>query len=314
MKLAGKTWALFFALVVLFLGFGSVVAKAETVGFVTFSLQVAFFQQTVAGARQAADELGVELIVLDPQGNAQRQVEQVETLIARGVDAIVLNAIEVSGVMGVIEEAGKRGIPVVAIDQPIDSPYVVSNVATDSVQASREFGRFITGWILATLNGEADIGIMLASTFVQLQRREGFLQALESLPNCKVVFEGDGRNVPELATAVAEDLILSHPEVDVIYATGDPQLQGALAAMISQDRLDIALFGWDLDTWSTVPDHFVQPIQDGQILAFLMQRPFEFGYYGVQYAVKAARGEPVPSNVATAIDIVTKYNLDRFRK
>jgi len=134
------------------------------------------------------------------------------------------------------------------------------------------------------------------------------------LTNCEVVFEGDGRNVPELATAVAEDMILSHPEVDVVYATGDPQLQGALAAMISQNRLDIALFGWDLDTWSTVPDHFVKPIQDGQILAFLMQRPFEFGYYGVQYAVMAAHGEEVPSKVDTAIDIVTKYNLDKFRK
>lgn len=293
---------------------GSCASRAETIGFVTFSLQVAFFQQTVRGAEAAAREMGVQLIVLDPQGDALRQVEQIESLIARKVDAIVVNAIEPSGLMTVIEEAARVGIPVVGIDQPIASPYVVSNIATNSVAASREFGRFITGWILSALGGKANIGIMLASTQVQLARREGFLQALEALPECRVVFEGDGRNVPEIALGVAENMLLAHPETNVIYCTGDPQLQGALAAAISQNRPDIAIFGWDLEvTWSTVPPHFVKPIEEGRIAAFLMQRPYEFGYYGVLYALKAARGEPVPAQVDTNIDIVTKFNLHRYK-
>ena len=81
-------------LVGLVAGLAPMEAPAKTICFVTFSLQVAYFQSSVAGGQKAADELGYELIVLDPQADAARQVTQVEDCIARNVDAIVVDPIE----------------------------------------------------------------------------------------------------------------------------------------------------------------------------------------------------------------------------
>ena len=66
----------------------------KTICFVTFSLQIAYFQSSVAGGKRAAEELGVELVVLDPQADAARQVTLMEDCIARKVNAIVLDPIE----------------------------------------------------------------------------------------------------------------------------------------------------------------------------------------------------------------------------
>ena len=198
--------------------------------------------------------------MLDPQADAGRQVALMEDYIARRVDAMVVDPIESGSVAGPIDGAGEAGIPIAVLDTPIDSPYVVTHVGVPQFEASREF---VAGYISGAMGGEAKIGVMLASTEVQLPRRDGFLEALKAVPGAEVVAEGDGRNILERATAEAENMLTANPGIDVIYATGDPQLQGGLAAAASQGR-DIAFFGWD-----DIPAPFIAPLEDGRIKGFL---------------------------------------------
>lgn len=279
-----------------------------TICFVTFSLQVPYFQSSVAGGRKAAEELGVELIVLDPQADAARQVTLFEDCISQQVDGIVVDPIESSALGGVIDDAGGQDIPIAVLDTPIESPYVVTNIGVPQYDASNNFGQFIAGYIIGAMGGEAKVGIMLASTEVQLLRRDGFVAALNAVPGAEVAATGDGRNILERATAEAEDMLTAHPDIDVIYATGDPQLQGALAAAASQGKDDIAFFGWD-----DIPAPFLKPLEDGRIVGFLKQKPELGGETAVRYLVQAARGEPVPERFTYNPDVVTKYNLDNFR-
>ena len=143
---------------------GVATAADKTICFVTFSLQIAYFQSSVAGGKSAAEELGVELVVLDPQADAGRQVTQVEDCISRNVDAIVVDPIESSSLIGVIAEAGERNIPVATLDTKVDSPHVVTLIGVPQYEASFTFGQFVAGWIIGKLGGNAKIGIMLAST------------------------------------------------------------------------------------------------------------------------------------------------------
>ncbi len=283
--------------------------KPVTVCFVTFSLQVAFFQESVNGGKAEAQKLGATMIVQDPQADTQRQVTQIEDCIARRVNAIVVDAIESKAVLGPIKEARRKGIAVVAVDTFLDSPDVTSNVGVSNFDAAREYGHFIAAWILAKFGGSADIGIVLASTEVQLARRDGFMEALKSLGGkARVVGTGDGRNILERATAVSEDLISGKPNLKIIYATGEPQLLGALAAAESQGRKDIAFFGWD-----KVPAPFIKPIEEGKVIAVTNQRPELQGQLGVRHAVQAARGQKVPARVATPVVIITKLNLSQWK-
>jgi ribose transport system substrate-binding protein len=288
-------------------GLAPVTATAKTICFVTFSLQVAYFQSSVEGGQKAAKELGQELIVLDPQADAGRQVTQVEDCIARNVDAIVVDPIESSSLLGVLEEAGQRGIPVATLDTPVDSPAVVTLIGVPQREASYTFGQFVAGWIVGKLGGEAKVGIMLASTEVQLARRDGFVDALAAVPGAEVVATGDGRNILERATAEAEDMLTAQPDINVIYATGDPQLQGGLAAAAAQGR-DIAFFGWD-----DIPEPFLKPLEDGRIVGFLKQKPEVGGEMAVRLLSDHLDGKEIPKRVTYSPDVVTQYNLDQFR-
>jgi ribose transport system substrate-binding protein len=173
--------------------------------------------------------------------------------------------------------------------------------------ASREFGQFVAGYIIGKLGGKASIGVMLASTEVQLARRDGFLEALSAVPGATVVATGDGRNILERATAEAEDMLTAHPDINVIYATGDPQLQGGLAAAASQGR-EIAFFGWD-----DIPEPFIKPLEEGRIVGFLKQKPELGGEMAVRLLVKKLKGEEIPAKYTYNPTVVTTYNLDQHR-
>ena len=299
------------ALVILF-GLSTVQAQDKkiedmTVCYVTFTLQVAYFQAGVRGGKEEAERLGAEIIVLDPQGDAQRQAQQAEDCIARNVDAMVLDPIESSALSGVIEEAGKHGIPITVLDTPIDSPYVVSKIGVPQYDVSKELGQFIAGYIVGKMDGKAKIGIMLASTEVQLLRRDGFMEALKAVPGAEVVATGDGRNQLERSIAEAEDMLLANPAINVIYATGDPALQGALAAASSQGKENIAFFGWD-----DIPAPFIEPLKDGRIVGFIKQGPDHGGMMGVRLALEAAAGKEVPPVYRVPVNVVTSYNLKDF--
>jgi ABC-type sugar transport system substrate-binding protein len=295
------------ALLGLIAGLAPVGAEAKTICFVTFSLQIAYFQSSVAGGEKAAKELGIELIVLDPQADAARQVTQVEDCISREVDAIVVDPIESSSLIGALEEAGKRKIPVATLDTKVDSPYVVSLVGVPQREASYTFGQFVAGWVTGKLDGQAKVGVMLASTEVQLARRDGFVDALKAVPGAEIVATGDGRNILERATAEAEDMLTAHPEINVIYATGDPQLQGGLAAAAAQGR-EIAFFGWD-----DIPEPFLAPLEDGRIVGFLKQKPEVGGETAVRLLSDRLDGKEIPARFTYSPDVVTRFNLDQFR-
>lgn len=290
-------------------GFAAPAAAQDgtSVCFVTFSLQIAYFQSSVAGGRRAAEELGVELVVLDPQADAGRQVTLMEDCISRRADAIVVDPIESGSLTGPLNDARAAGIPVATLDTVIDHPAIVTHAGVPQFDASREFGQFVAGYISGAMGGEARIGVMLASTEVQLARRDGFLAALAAVPGATVVAEGDGRNILEQATAAAENMLTANPDINVIYATGDPQLQGGLAAAASQGR-DIAFFGWD-----DIPQPFIAPLEEGRIKGFLKQSPDVGGEMAVRLLVAHLNGEAITERFSYNPLVVTPYNVESFK-
>jgi ABC-type sugar transport system substrate-binding protein len=274
--------------------------EKPTICYVTFTMAVSYFQEGVAGAKAEAEKLGAELIVLDPQADASRQVTQFEDCIARKASAIIVDPIESGSLGGAIDQAGAAGIPIATLDTKIDNPHVNVLVGIPPVEASREFGQFAAGYIAGAKEGKASIGVMLASTELQLARRDGFLQALSAVGKLDVV-EADGRNILEQATAAAENLLTANPSINVIYATGEPQLQGAVAAAEAQGR-DISFFAWD------IPGDYGKLIESGKIVAHLQQNPGLGGETAVRLLMDKLAGKEIPAEFRYFPTVVTKYN------
>ncbi|MBW3634633.1 MAG: substrate-binding domain-containing protein, partial [Chloroflexi bacterium] len=120
------------------------------------------------------------------------------------------------------------------------------------------------------------------------------------------VQEVDGGYAPDTSLTAAENLLTANPNLDLIYATGEPAVLGAMAGAESQNRDDLKICGWDLT------EEIARGIEQGVVLATVRQDPVDFGRAAMETAVQLAQGESVEKDVAVPITIVTQENLNQF--
>jgi ribose transport system substrate-binding protein len=96
--------------------------------------------------------------------------------------------------------------------------------------------------------------------------------------------------------------------MNTVYATGEPALVGAVAAVDAQGAKDrVKVFGWDLTK------QIIKGIDDGFVVAVVQQDPAGEGRAAVEAAVTLVNGGTVPPKIDVPVTIVTKENVDKFR-
>jgi ribose transport system substrate-binding protein len=212
----------------------------------------------------------------------------------------------VNGVMPAVRAADQAGIPVIAVDAilPEDGPQK-AQVGVDNEEA----GRLIAEHFVKVAPGAQKLGIVGAlNSFIQNLRQKGFEDAIKGNADITVAGVVDGRNIQDNALAAAENLMTANPDLTAIYATGEPALVGAIAAVQSQGRQDaIKVVGWDLT------QQVIQAIDDGYVVGVVQQDPAAMGAAAVEAALKVAQGGTVEKNITVPVTIVTKENVEPYR-
>lgn len=294
----------------LMLSAGAVQAEGETIALVTINQQALFFNQINDGAQAAADRNGVKLVIFNANNQPAAQNTAIENYITDKVDGIILVAIDVNGVKPAITAAKAAGIPVVAIDARIPDGDNAAFIGVDNEGAGAEIGNYFAEYVKSSMGGSAKLGIVGAlNSFIQNQRLDGFKKAVEE-SGVEVTFLDtvDGQNVQDIALTAAENLMTANPDMNALYATGEPALIGAISAVSSQQMTDrVKVFGWDLTAQA------VKGIDEGWIVAVVQQDPYQEGVAGVETILKIKSGESVPASIDIPVTIVTKENVDKFR-
>jgi ribose transport system substrate-binding protein len=283
--------------------------KKMSVGLVLINLQAKFFNDINAGAADAAKKAGVNLQVIDANNDPAAQVNAVETLTQQKVDGIIMVAIDVKGILPALQDAAKSGVKVVAVDAKVEDPSVKSFIGVDNAKAGADFGDFVGKYISDKLGGKAKIGIIGAlNSFIQNQRKDNFVEAVKKTPGVTIGNTVDGQNVQERALAASENLVTSSPDINVIYATGEPALIGAIAALESQGATKrIKLFGWDLSKQA------VKAMDDGFLIGVVQQNPYQEGVEAIDALVKLSQGKELPAFINVPVEFVTTENLEKYR-
>lgn len=289
----------------------SVSSKAYAEG--TFALvqinqQALFFNQMNEGAQAAADAAGVELVIFNANNDAAAQNSAIETYITEGVDGLIVVAIDVNGIMPAVEQADAAGIPVVAVDAILaeDGPQK-AQVGVDNAAAGADMAAYVNDYVANEMGGSASLGIIGAlNSYIQNVRKDGFEAALDGV---EVIGTVDGQNVQDTALAAAENLMTANPDMNAIYATGEPALLGAIAAVESQNRQEsVKVFGWDLTAQA------ISGIDAGYVEAVVQQDPAGMGAAAVDALVAITKGETVDKSIGVPITIVTDENVDPYRE
>ncbi len=291
------------------IGTAASAAGAETFALVQINQQALFFNQMNEGAAAAAAEQGDDLVIFNANNDPAAQNSAVETYIAQGVDGIIVVAIDVNGIMPAVEQAAEARIPVVAVDAVLPEGPQAAQVGVDNLEAGGMIGDYFVDYVQSEMGGSATLGIVGAlNSAIQNIRQDGFEASIEGMGGITVAGVVDGQNVQDIALAAGENLITANPGLDAIYATGEPALLGAIAAVESQGRQDdIRVFGWDLTAQA------IRGIDQGYVEAVIQQDPAEMGATAVRILGDLTSGGSTDSVVSVPVTIVTAENVDDFR-
>lgn len=263
-----------------------------------------FWQSIHAGAVAAARETGVEILWNAPatETDYAGQLQIMDAMINRRVDAIAVSPIDKKAMVGVVERASRQGIPVIIFDTGVDTDAYAARVATDNYAA----GRMAAERMGAILKGKGKI-LMVAcqpGSASTLAREQGFEDVLrEMFPGLKIADKRFGMSDFAKSLAVAENMLTAHPDADGMFASNETGSVGAAQAVKGR-KSKVKLVGFDSSPT------LIEDVRSGVIDSLVVQHPFKIGYESVRAAVDKLAGKPVEKDRKLAARLVTRDNLN----
>ncbi len=265
----------------------------KKIAFIMKTLSNPFFISMEEGAKRAAKEFGVDIIV--QAANEETSVEQlvgiVESMIAQKVDAICVTPSGSTEFVPVFIKAKKAGIPIIDVDVQLDSASVVNSELKEYyyVGANNLDGGYMAGKALAkALNGKGDVVILEGVPGVDNaeKRKAGALKAFKEHPGISVVATQTANWKTEEALNVMTNILQSHSNISGVFCANDMMAFGAINAIESAGKSkQIQVASYD------ALDHAKTLIKDGKMLSSVDQRPDLMGYTSIKHALDLINGK-----------------------
>ncbi|MCR4408342.1 MAG: ribose ABC transporter substrate-binding protein RbsB [Anaerolineae bacterium] len=273
-------------------------AKEFTLGLSLSTLNNPFFVTLKEGAEQKAAELGVKLIVVDSQDDPAKEATNIEDLIQKKVDALLINPTDADAVVPSVQKANAAGIPVFTIDRAAAGGDIVSHIASDNVAGGKMAGEYLA----QLLGGKGKVVELegIAGTSAARDRGQGFNEVMANYPDIEIVARQTANFNRAEGLSVFENILQAQPEIDGVFAHNDEMILGAIQAAEAAGRAqDIIFVGFD------AIDDAVQAVKDGKLAATVAQQPAQMGILGVEMAVKYLNGETVEKFIPVPLSLVT---------
>jgi ABC-type sugar transport system substrate-binding protein len=260
------------------------------------------------GYLDEAQNLGVQVTLLEAGGYQylDKQVSQIEDLVASKVDAIILAAVSGPGTVGAVEEAVAAGIPVINVNVMTDSNKVVTRIRSDD----DAIGRMQADFMGDRLKGAGNV-VMLrgapGTSWAEIRGNAFRKRVAEKYPRLKVLGEQYSQSTPADGLRLMEDFLQTFPEINGVYNGADTTAIGAAQAVLAagkQGAIVITATDFQADT-----EKF---IREGVITASVLQQTVTMGRWGVRAAVNYLEKRPVPPELFTAQVLATREGLDNL--
>ncbi len=281
--------------------------KKIVIGATMLSMQNEFVVNVADAMEARAKELGAELIVVDAERSALKQVEQVESFIAQGVDAIILNPCEVEASSPAVKLALAAKIPIINVNSET-SITPTAFVGSDDEESARIAMKFIS----EKLGGKGNILMMhgFMGQAAQIKRDKGAKEILKANPGLALLAEQTGEWDRAKAMSLTENWIQSYgSKINAIFAQNDEMGMGAVKALEAAGLKNKVI----VVSIDAIPDG-LQAVKKGTLDATVFQDAKQQGGQAVEAAVKAAKGEKFDKQVMIPFKLVTKENVAEYLK
>lgn len=230
---------------------------------------------------------GTEVIVRSSGYDLNRQQRQIRDAIAAGTDFLIVNAVNTSGLAGVIAEARAAGIPVVAVD--VKAEGADAFVTSDNVEA----GRQACAYIAERLGGRGNVLLLYGPPVsAVLDRNAGCEEVLNKFPDITILTEfGDSGGSRLGGLTYMSQLLPRLPHIDAVFSFNDPTSLGVAQAAREAGRSEFFIVSVDASPEGLL----AMSEKDSLLVASVAQYPKAMADQAVMAALSLWRGEGVPS-------------------
>ncbi len=288
--------------------------KKLRVGLTVPTLVNPFFVGMARGVQERTGALGYDLIAPNANNDMATQINQMEDLITKKVDVIIICPINAKAVVPAVKKANAAKIPVIALDRGSDGGELASFIETNNV----EMGQKGADWIaekLKTRYGSAKGNVVnlqgLRGTTAAESREKGFSEELKKYPEIKLVASQAANFDQERALNLMTDILQANAKIDAVFCANDDNAVGALKAVDAAHRFKpvgdnarILILGID------GTGQALQALRDGKLDATISQNPVKMAGKAVDFAKEISEGKTVEKRVYYPNLLLTKDNLD----
>ncbi|GIN84328.1 ribose import binding protein RbsB [Heyndrickxia sporothermodurans] len=269
--------------------------KNIKIGLSISTLNNPFFVSLKDGVLKEAKSKGMEVIVIDAQNDSAKQVNDVQDLLQKGVDALLINPTDSAAISTAVQSANDVGIPVITLDRSADKGKVESLVASDNIKGGEMAGQYIVDKLGKNAKVVELEGVPGASA--TRERGKGFHNIADK--QLKVIEKQSAHFDRTEGLNVMENIIQGNPDVQAVFAHNDEMALGALEAINSSGK-NILVVGFDGN------DDALKSIKEGKLNATVAQQPQLIGKLAVKAAGDALKGKKVDKNIPAPLKLVTK--------
>jgi ribose transport system substrate-binding protein len=260
-----------------------------------------YCEALVKGVKDTASRMGATVDVYSADYDAATQVQQLEDAVTSGkFNAFIIDPVDSMNLLPDIQDAAKTGIAIGTFDA-IVGPNLNSLDPVEGVNVVVA----VTGEIQGMAFGEkvveacGDLNpckVLYMSGFQQLmvdqERARAFHAVVDKYPQIEVVAEQESNYLQDKGFDVTQNILQSHPDINVIISVGDQSSLGAAQAVADAGLSDKVII---LGNGASVEG--VKAVQDGTFLATYAILPFTEGQIAAEWVIRAARGEAVHQGI-----------------
>ncbi|WP_028548826.1 substrate-binding domain-containing protein [Paenibacillus sp. UNC451MF] len=269
----------------------------------TIDSRVEFWEVMKQGVFAAAKEYGVKVEVVGTvnESDVEEQITLFEQTITQKPKAIVMAATDYNRVVPVAKKIVQSGIKLITVDSGLEGGISSSFIATDNYAAGLKAGQSIQG-SLPRDSSVAIISFVKGST-TAMERERGVRDSLKAA-GISVFGTFYSNASEEKAYDIAKYLITNEPAIKGIIGLNEPSAVGAAKAVKELGATErVKMVGFD----SSMNE--IAFLEEGILLATVVQKPFNMGYLAIKAALQAVNGDKLESTIDTGSELITKENM-----
>ncbi|MDV7105542.1 substrate-binding domain-containing protein [Vibrio sp. TH_r3] len=244
--------------------------------------------------------------------SGSKQVGDVEDLMIKGIDALVILPHNPATLQKVIEESYEEGIYTVVVDRELEKPAQNVFIAGDNAGLGRVSGE----WLAEELDGKGKIVVIEGMSIpINKQRVDAFNEVIAKHKNIEILDSQPADWSTQKALAVMENYLQKHSKIDAVWCQDDDMLKGVMQAIKESGRTDIKTVLGGAGSQDII--HMIE--HDDPVVRATVTYPPSMVASGVALAITGVKHEHLgkmyhssPSRVILAAELVDKNNVDQF--